>query len=296
MIRKPLILGAATLLALALVAVGSNADVRATHIPGGAANMAIDADTSGNSATVLGVREPCVETTAGSDVTIDVTITDVPAANPMSGFAYDMLYNPTALSVTVVDADFLLKSGAGSGSLFLAGDESAVPDMDGNFQASALDFATTTTSYESGSGVLERLTITVDGAAAPGGYPLHLIIAANIGSATGGGFDSGTHYSGQIAVGVTCGSLPVVEAPPAINGDVDCGGTVTSVDALKVLRNNSALTVAQTEPCIDLGSNIPHVGDVDCNGSVNAVDALKILRKNAGLSVTQTPPCDLIGT
>ena len=77
-----------------------------------------------------------------------------------------------------------------------------------------------------------------------------------------------------------------------LQGDVDCSGSVNSVDALKVLRNNAMLTVTQTEPCPDVGSPLVHpFGDVDCSDAVNAVDALKILRDSAGLVVAQTEPC-----
>ena len=77
-----------------------------------------------------------------------------------------------------------------------------------------------------------------------------------------------------------------------LQGDVDCSGSVNSVDALKVLRSNSTLAVTQTEPCPDIASPLVHpFGDVDCSDAVNAVDALKILRKSAGLEVVQTEPC-----
>ena len=37
-------------------------------------------------------------------------------------------------------------------------------------------------------------------------------------------------------------------------GDVDCSSGVDAVDSLKVLRHNAALSVAQTEPCTDIGA------------------------------------------
>jgi DNA-binding beta-propeller fold protein YncE len=85
---------------------------------------------------------------------------------------------------------------------------------------------------------------------------------------------------------------------PAVitQGDVDCNGGVSSVDALKLLRDNAALSVTQTEPCPGIGSLSPLFGDVDCSGGVNSVDALKVLRDNAALSVTQVEPCPDIGT
>jgi hypothetical protein len=73
---------------------------------------------------------------------------------------------------------------------------------------------------------------------------------------------------------------------------------VSAVDALKVLRHNAGLSVAQNEPCLDIG--LPRaltppddwkMGDVDCSGVVNSVDALKILRAVANLSVVKPVGC-----
>jgi len=85
------------------------------------------------------------------------------------------------------------------------------------------------------------------------------------------------------------------------SGNVDCSpppNGVTSVDALKVLRHSAGLSVAQSEPCMDIGAG-PLVsgwvqGDVNCSGGVtpvNAVDALLILRRVAGLSVNVPALC-----
>lgn len=83
--------------------------------------------------------------------------------------------------------------------------------------------------------------------------------------------------------------------PVPKQGDVDCSGSVNAVDSLKVLRYVAGLSVAQTEPCPDIGTEAPIWGDVDCSGAVNSVDALKLLRYVAGLSVAQTEPCTDIG-
>ncbi len=42
-----------------------------------------------------------------------------------------------------------------------------------------------------------------------------------------------------------------------LQGDVDCGGNVTPVDSLKVLRHDAGLSVLQDEPCPDIGTVIP---------------------------------------
>jgi hypothetical protein len=86
------------------------------------------------------------------------------------------------------------------------------------------------------------------------------------------------------------------EAPGS--GNVDCDGSVNSIDALKVLRATAALSVSQSEPCLDIG--LPRllappenwmVGDVDCSATVNSIDALKVLRSVASLTVTKPPQC-----
>ncbi len=42
-----------------------------------------------------------------------------------------------------------------------------------------------------------------------------------------------------------------------IQGDVDCGQSVTPVDSLKVLRHDAGLSVQQDEPCPDIATVIP---------------------------------------
>jgi hypothetical protein len=79
-------------------------------------------------------------------------------------------------------------------------------------------------------------------------------------------------------------------------GDIDCGGSINSIDALKLLRHGAGLTVTQSEPCENVGTMLgvgELQGDIDCSGTVNSIDALKLLRYGAGLSVDQTQPCPL---
>jgi hypothetical protein len=79
-------------------------------------------------------------------------------------------------------------------------------------------------------------------------------------------------------------------------GDVDCNGDVSSVDALKELRHVAQLSVSQNEPCPNIGEDVASVwGDVDCSGEVTSVDALKVLRYVAQLGYSQTEPCPDIG-
>ncbi|MEX2390974.1 MAG: hypothetical protein WD904_05195 [Dehalococcoidia bacterium] len=85
-------------------------------------------------------------------------------------------------------------------------------------------------------------------------------------------------------------------------GDVDCGGSVSPVDSLKILRKDAGLTVDQAAGCPALAvavivDSISRLwGDVDCGGSFTPVDSLKILRFDAGLSVDQAAGCPTIGS
>lgn len=81
-------------------------------------------------------------------------------------------------------------------------------------------------------------------------------------------------------------------------GDITCGGTVNSVDALFMQRFAAGLETFQDEPCPEIGMTWfggKKFGDVDCSGSINSVDSLKTLRYVSGLSVSQAEPCVDIG-
>ena len=70
---------------------------------------------------------------------------------------------------------------------------------------------------------------------------------------------------------------------PAVQGDTECGGTVTAVDSLFTLRYVAG--IEPFAPCVLVG------GDANCDGAVNSVDALAMLRDVAGLAVNQHEPC-----
>lgn len=100
-------------------------------------------------------------------------------------------------------------------------------------------------------------------------------------------------------------ATPVATATPAptrtvaaghvLQGDVDCSGAVTTVDALIELPYIAGLV--DLAPCFEAEMTaISGGGDVDCSGSITAVDALKILRFVAGITVYQREPCPDIGS
>jgi hypothetical protein len=50
---------------------------------------------------------------------------------------------------------------------------------------------------------------------------------------------------------------PEIETLTPVFADVDCNGSVNSVDALKLLRHNAGLSVAQSEPCPNIETAFP---------------------------------------
>lgn len=298
MLRPALALGLLTAVALAaaLISVaGTGADpVSAGN--GAMEAMSVDVDTTGNTATALGQRDECIEVEAGSDVMIDVTALDIPASNAMVGFQFYLAYDADHLSITSANHDFLLLSAPG-GNLLDAADPT--PDTDGSFNVSEVDLNTDPSSLESGSGVLSRLTVSLDAETPNGGHTLILSEAYHVdGNDT---YNEPTNlFHGQLAVGVTCDSLPP-PGPAFAQGDVDCDGDVDAVDALQILRDVAGLGANQQQGCPPIGvaavqpASATSFGDVDCDGDVDAVDALQILRHVAGLGANQQQGCTPVG-
>ncbi len=258
--------------------------------------FSIDMDPAGapaNTATSLGSRQTCAginannildadEDATADTLAVDVTVTNIPAFAPMIAFNYVLNYNETALSVQTADHNFLLQAN-GAAQLFDASEPLPDNDNNGIWQASVLDV---NIIPETGSGVLTRLTISSDASAVQGVYLLTVTDAVILDPASAANQPDAINNA-AIAVNQPC---------PTLIGDVDCNGSVSAVDALKVLRYVVGLSVAQESGCPLIGTGTPYKqGDVDCNESVTAVDALKILRYVAGLSVTQ-PGCPPIGS
>jgi hypothetical protein len=177
--------------------------------------MSVDADTAGNAATVLGPHTPCIAATAGSSVNVDITATGVPpySDNGTPGdflddtggiisHSYTLLYDETQLTVEAQAINFLLASNTES-SLFNAGD--VVPDIDntGTFNGAVLDSGASIP--ESGSGVLERLTIAVLPTTPSGLYTLVIDPGNSVHlDASGAAYPPLAINDATLAVGVAC--------------------------------------------------------------------------------------------
>ncbi len=87
-----------------------------------------------------------------------------------------------------------------------------------------------------------------------------------------------------------------------LKGDIDCDGSVTSVDALFLLRQVALLPVNLNAGCPAMDaaaaasvSAATARGDIDCDGGITSVDALFLLRYVALLNVSLPGGCAAIG-
>jgi hypothetical protein len=124
----------------------------------------IDMDTAGNTATSLGTVETCnAIAVVGDTLEIDAVVQGVPPYDPVSdwgglaGFQFNLLYEPTVVNVVDFDAEMMLTA---DGEAILLSLSDPVPDTDGDFLGAAVDLGT---NYESGDGVLIRITLEAVG-------------------------------------------------------------------------------------------------------------------------------------
>jgi hypothetical protein len=256
------------------------------------AAMSLDMDTTGNDGDTIGTREDCVETDAGQTVVADITAEGIPASNAMVGFQSTLTLQAANLQVVEVDATTLMLDNAAGSQPFYTGTGVPGPQPGLDFVITATDPIAAPASAESGTGTLARISIEVNAAAPDGIYNVDLNQGGHIDTVNATWIPDAFNNA-RIAVGdLTCEST-------FMKGDVDCTNVINAVDALKILRHSSLLSVTQNEPCPDIGTGTPVNGDNNCSGGatpVNSVDALLILRYNAALSVTYPVGCDPIGT
>ncbi len=126
-----------------------------------AVTIGIDTDPTGNQGLVLGAIENCRAVQPGDSFQVDVFTKGIPPASGfsdgLSGFALNLRYDPAVLKVTAINTDLML-SAAGPRNPFDVTDP--LPDSDGNFRADEADLSR---NFESGDGVLMRLTLQAVG-------------------------------------------------------------------------------------------------------------------------------------
>lgn len=200
---------------------------------GGMAAMSLDLDVSGNTATSLGPRDDCLEVSVGQIVTLDVTAEGIPASNPMIAFAFALNFPAGTVTVTGADADWLL--GAGPGSAVFNANE-PLPSSSGLWRSAVADTGDIT--GETGSGVLERLTIEISGSAASGHYLIWPNEAVHVDPA-GNSWAADAVGHAFLAVGASCEDVPQITSPPNLPDEApgNTAATPTPSAGARIARN-----------------------------------------------------------
>ena len=237
----------------------------ATH--GGMDTMSIDMDTSGNSAASVGALQQCARINrngfmdADEDVTdgviIDVTAENVPAydnhgtgntsddTGGIVGYQYTFNYPPAQFTINNQEATTpAVNILAASASSAVSSMSDTLPDDNATttWDSYAIDSANPSTSApESGSGVLDRLTVFAEAGATNGQYLLSLSANVHV-DASGEAFFPHVTNVANIAVGQACSTMitslgyyhPVTPARildtrtgPGPIGAVGAGGEIT---------------------------------------------------------------------
>jgi hypothetical protein len=250
--------------------------------------VSIDVDPEGNSANSLGANDACISVEPGESFEIDITVRGVEPLNVvtenyiaegLAGFEYNFHFDPAVVHVTSVENNFMLKPLSPFERIvpnYTAGaDPGPLPATTGNLRVTYLDAST---EYETGDGILTRLTLQAVGAGtttltvnsdlepepAPAvyatfgfAYPVNTLQPAliSVGEACEQAsvptpYDPPDSWGAQI--GVEPGSPtptpgPATPSPTLSDTDIDEGDAEVSVDV--VPEGNSATSLGDIEDC-----------------------------------------------
>ena len=132
---------------------GAQADHSASEVT----LVAVDVNTSDNTATSLGALDSCVQIAANASVDVDIIVDAIPADRPLTAFQFNLFYDPAIVNVTAVNHEMLLAANEFQPLAVLT---NPVPDSDGDFLVAINDI---TFNQESGPGVLARITLAAKG-------------------------------------------------------------------------------------------------------------------------------------
>lgn len=130
--------------------------------------LALDADPTGNTATLLGELQSCRRVQTNAEAVVDLVVDAIPEDRPIVSFQVVINYDKDLLEVSEVDYEQLLASN-GNFQPFEAAPQLSdpLPDRDGQLSITVLDLASNETpgaNVESGPGIISRVTFKVKAA------------------------------------------------------------------------------------------------------------------------------------
>lgn len=269
----------------AIAAAMSMTGAEADHDPGGSGIdiFAFDMNPAGNTATHVDTIDECVAlANVGDTAVVDLVVDQVPV-DGVIGIETNVLYNPGIVHVTAVQGNLLLAA-SGSPAMFSFGE--SVPDTNGNFR---IAFQDASPNYESGEGVIVRLTFQAVGTG-------KAILSAedqdfgiphpNIFSPDTSTYPVSNNLGGTIAVGVPCSSgADVAASGAAVSSPASASlGTPFNVTVTGSAQNNGPSSPANTDVTVTL--SLPP----DCAASSGSQRVLQdqLLATGSPLAINET--------
>jgi hypothetical protein len=217
-------------------------------------SVAVDADTTGNTATFVQAVDECASLAApGNTTTIDVVLNQT-VDNGLGSFGFDFVYDPAVIKVIQAQDNLLLASG---GSFIPFDPQDPVPDTDGDFR---IDLADLSTNYESGPGVFARFTVQAVGT---GITTLNLAnntqgegVPPTIGDKDAVAYDVLPAQGATLAVGLPChGQADLQANAPVITAPSSAGlGTPFDVTVSGSIQNNGPSSPANADTTVRLST------------------------------------------
>lgn len=234
--------GSTHILAMAFAAgLSALAVISLSVLPGGSApatlaqegqpSLAIDVDPTGNSATLLGTRQVCVEVDSGDTFDVDITAQNV---EDLSAWEIYLGFDNNVVHVVERDVQMLVTSYPGANAFDMS---ASVPhDADTPYRVGAANIADPPEGV-SGSGVLARLTLEAVGSGVtdlsigiqqsdierPAGPTLTDVNSNQIADSDGDSFFDGPILGGTVAVDESC-SASGADGPITVLSGGDDGG------------------------------------------------------------------------
>ncbi len=254
-----LVLSAALLLAFRAQAAGAVPPINM---------VAVDTDTSGNTATSLGTIQACSSLAFGATLDIDVAIDSVPSVDTVTksggvaGFAFNLTFNPSVLKVTAVNDSFLIEAAGGvlrfemiDANVYGGTNADPLPATTGNLR---VDFANLGPNPTSGAGVLSRISLQAVGS----GISVLTLSNVEVLDANTNSYTVTNVNGGAVSGGGPCQGPPPQEPVDVLAIDADP-------------TSNAPRTVGQVDSCISVATGETFQSDIVVPGAgVPAADGI----------------------
>ena len=232
---------AMVVLAAALIALGAIGLTRLQAAsPGGAIGLvAVDTDTTGNTATSIGTVDECSIGSVGNPIDIDVIVNAVPtvaSGGGVQGFGFVLTYDPAVVTVSALNNLMLVAAGGGTVPLDFS---EGTPSSDGAFNVAFADFGA---NLEEGAGVLSRITLQGAGV----GVSDLTLSLLSVNDQSNNVYTITTIAGGRVAIGASCATPTPSPTPSPVPTAAPTGTFTVNKDFSDVNAASVNVTVVCT--------------------------------------------------